>query len=188
MISKNLTRPDPKVLLLLSGTNPNIETEPDHYWDAVTTDGISCQIDQDLIPAPPRNALKPGLAYGHRKLFLCMGAIYNETFDPMEYSHNRLVNTYKDCLFFDLDSEDKKWKNLPNSEINTLGSQPQLTVDGNYLYCLTWNTTSKITKKGKIKMKHMNHIFRYNIVEEIGSWEEIEISRVESKKWKPAEK
>ena len=186
--SENSTTPDPKVLLLLSGTNPNFETEPEHYWDAITTHGKSCKIDRDLIPDPPRNSLRPGLAYGRGKLFLCMGAIYNETFDPLEYSHNKLVNTYNDCLYFDLENKtDKEWKNLPNSEIDTFGSQPQLTVDGNYLYCLTWNMTLETTKRGKIKIKkNKNHVFRYNIVEETEGWEEIQIPN--SNMWKPTEK
>ena len=175
---------DPKVLLLLSSKNPNFETGLDHYWDAITTKRKTCKIDPDLIPPPSRNGLRSGLAYGHGKLFLCMGTIYNTTFDPMEYQKNNLVGTYKDCLYFDLDEKYKEWKNLPNSSINTLGSQPQLAVDGDYLYCLTWDMTLG-KKSGKNVKRVKNNIFRYNLKDK-GEWEHIQTTK--SNQWKPTEK
>ena len=99
---------DPKALLLLSSTNPNFETNPDHYWDAIVTNAKKpCKITQDLIPAPLRNGLRSGMAFGHGKLFLCMGSIHNETFNPFEYTNDKFIDSYRDCHFLDLDQEGK---------------------------------------------------------------------------------
>ena len=99
---------------------------------------------------------------------------YEEMFDPLQYQTG---DSYDDCLFLDLEKEDKEWKTLYNSTIKMAGSRPRLTVDGDYLYCLTWDMIFYTDPKGNKRVKQeWNHVFRYDIAKgglTSGGWEEV---------------
>ena len=103
------------ILHLLASNIPNI-TLP-YYWIARTHKGPDCVIDSKIIPDPPRQAISPGLIYGHGKLFLCMGLIaLNGPYNPEKwhYKASGNIETFNGCWFLDLEQKVKSSINFIN--------------------------------------------------------------------------